>query len=307
LDALVDMMKEPTVPVIMAANTKSTKIKDLAKVCKTIEFSKTPERELLMFVSHVLDSEKLSLSPSEKIDAVKSSTGDIRAALNSIQSRVAGYLTASKDHPEIEISEALNRYFVSSSREGAAEALANADSSFPDPRFEGMNPDTRRKDMIMAIYSSIISSLDNKSRGEDSDHSDRIAQMLDLISRADIIVGRSGMSREWHLLKYVTPILSYGLYNLSRNLAIKYNQYSMPWPLMGPLLAKGQTSRKIIAVAAPRVHMSRAEFGSLMLPYLLLELKMLAKELDLREFAIANFGDESVAQLLTKTMEKALK
>jgi len=39
LDTLVDLVKEPTVPIIMAANEKSAKIKDLAKACKIIEFS----------------------------------------------------------------------------------------------------------------------------------------------------------------------------------------------------------------------------------------------------------------------------
>jgi len=58
LDALVEMLKEPTVPVIMAANEKSTKIKDLAKVSKAIEFDKIPSRELLMFVNHVLATEQ---------------------------------------------------------------------------------------------------------------------------------------------------------------------------------------------------------------------------------------------------------
>jgi replication factor C large subunit len=63
LDTLIDLMAEPTVPVIMAANAKSTKIKELAKACKTIEFSPVPPRLLLMFLEHVLSQEGKALGP----------------------------------------------------------------------------------------------------------------------------------------------------------------------------------------------------------------------------------------------------
>ncbi|HUG96395.1 MAG TPA: AAA family ATPase, partial [Nitrososphaera sp.] len=49
LDALVDLMKEPTVPMIMAANAKSAKIKELAKACKAVEFFLVPPRLLMLF------------------------------------------------------------------------------------------------------------------------------------------------------------------------------------------------------------------------------------------------------------------
>src|ERR1700758_3161629 len=46
LESIVKMMKEPTIPVVMAANTQdSTKIKQLAKVCKIVKFNPVPPRE----------------------------------------------------------------------------------------------------------------------------------------------------------------------------------------------------------------------------------------------------------------------
>src|SRR5437899_1851387 len=50
IESIVKMMKEPTIPVIMAANTQdNTKIKLLAKVCKIVKFKPVPPRELTMF------------------------------------------------------------------------------------------------------------------------------------------------------------------------------------------------------------------------------------------------------------------
>ena len=52
LDTLINLMKEPTVPVIMAANKKSLKIMKLAKACKIVEFRPVPPRLLLLFLDH---------------------------------------------------------------------------------------------------------------------------------------------------------------------------------------------------------------------------------------------------------------
>ncbi|HJS68508.1 MAG TPA: AAA family ATPase, partial [Nitrososphaera sp.] len=107
LDTLVDLMKEPTVPVIMAANAKSTKIKDLAKACKAVAFSPVPPRLLMLFLDHVLQGEGVKLGPGDRISLVNNSRGDIRSMLNSAQSRAAGYATVSnRDMVDIDIADA---------------------------------------------------------------------------------------------------------------------------------------------------------------------------------------------------------
>lgn len=305
LEALTEMMKEPTVPVIMAANEKSAKIKDLAKVCKTIEFSRIPPRELQMFLDHVLIVEGRSLGPGDKRAAITTSGGDVRALLNNAQSRAAGYATGSKSAPELEISHALNRYFSSTSMEEAIGSFLAADASYPDPRFEGMSPELRRKDMIAALFSSILSSLASMEKDRDG-KTDNMAPMLDIISKADMVVGRAGSNREWALLKYVAPMLSQGLYELTRNKGIKYSQYSLPWPLMGPLFARGQTTRKLAAALAPATITSRRICSAAVLPYLLQVLARHEPKVDIECFALENFGDESVAESLVKVMERKL-
>lgn len=294
LDLLVDMMKEPTVPVIMAANAKSAKIKDLAKVCKTVEFAPVPPRLLLMFLEHVLAGEGKKLGPGDKISIVNNSGGDIRTLLNSAQSRVAGYATASnKDVTDMDIQVAVNGYFAASGREQAAQFLARADASFPDPRYEGMNPESRRKDMIGALFSTIVSS----HAGQE------IADMLDVLSRADVVVGRVGRNRQWRLLRYVTPMLAHGLYEKSRGKGIRYNQYSMPWPVMGPMFARSQTVRKLASIIGPATHVSKRTCSWLVLPHLVRE--MINEKADPVEFAKTNFGDESVGESLAKEIERA--
>ncbi|MEP0824942.1 MAG: AAA family ATPase [Nitrososphaera sp.] len=294
LDVLIDLMKEPTVPVIMAANAKSTKIKDLAKVCKTQEFSPVPPRLLMLFLDHVLQSENVKLGPGDKISIVNNSRGDIRSMLNSAQSRVSGYATVSnKDIVDIDIADAVNGYFNAETVEQATQFIANADASYPDPRY-GASPEDRRKDMIAALFSSIVSS---KIGQED------LAHMLDVLSKADMMVGRANARREWRLLKYVNSIIAAGLYERSRKKAIKYTQYAMPWPVMGPIFARSQSTRKILAELAPALHTSKSSAGSFALPYFI---RLLIEEkIDPIEFSVDNFGDESVGESIAKEIEKA--
>jgi replication factor C large subunit len=297
LDTLVDLMKEPTVPVIMAANEKSTKIKDLAKVCKKMEFSPVPPRLLMLFLDHVLQKEGAKLGPGNKMSLVNNSGGDIRSLLNSTQSRVAGYATGSnKDVAEIDIAEAINGYFNSDNAEQAMTFISKADSSYPDPRYTVMTPEVRRKDMIGALFSSIVSSH--------ADH-DSLASMLDVLSKVDVHVGRANAGRHWSILRYIDKMVSGGLYEISRNRGVKYTQYSLPWPAMGPIFARSQSTRKILSELAPAVYTSKSAAGSTVLPYFIRFL--IEDKIDPVEFAIDNFGDESVGESMSKEMQKVGK
>ena len=294
LDILVNLMKEPTVPVIMAANIKSTKIIDLAKACKAVEFSPVPPRLLMLFLDHVLKCEGVELGPGDKISIVNNSRGDIRSMLNSAQSRASGYATVSnKDMIVIDIAEAINNYFNAGSIEQATQFISKADASYPDPRY-GESPEERRKDMLAALFSSIVSSH--------LEHHD-LTSLLDVLSRADMMVGRANTSREWRLLKYVSRIIASGLYKKSRQKGIKYSQYAMPWPVMGPIFARSQSTRKILGEVAPAFHTSRSSAGSFSLPYLIRI--MIDEKVDPVDFAVETFHDESVGESIAKEIEKA--
>lgn len=295
LDALVDLIKEPTVPVVMAANERSEKMKALAKGCKVVEFSPVPPRLLLLFLSHVLEKEKARLGPGDRVSVVVNSGGDIRALLNSAQSRVAGYATVSnKDVTEVDIEDAVNGYFSASDMAQAAQTLARADASFPDPRYEAMSPDARRRDMVSALYSSIVSShLDN----------DSLADLLDALSKVDMVVGRVSRNRQWSLLRYVRDMLSESLFARSRGKGIKYSQYAMPWQVMGPVFARSQTTRKLASAIGPATNVSRRTASTYVLPYLARVL--IDEKVDPAEFAMTNFGDESIGESLAKEIERA--
>jgi replication factor C large subunit len=295
-ESLVKMMKEPTIPVIMAANTQdNAKIKQLAKVCKIIKFNPIPPRELAMFLEHVLQSHNKELNTEEKILIVNRSRGDIRSLLNSLQGKVAGYNVMREDIFEIDIAGAINGYFSSSSLQEAKTFLSHANARYSDPRF-GMSSDERRKDKINALFSSIVSSR----IGYDS-----MTALLDVLSEADVIVGRIGKNRRWSLLKYLDNIIAYGLFEKSRNKGIKYNQYSFVWPVMAPIFSRGQSIKILLSNIAEKTHMSKSIFGLFYLPYLVQI--MVYNRVDPQEFARILNLDEKAGETLAREMDRRVR
>ena len=291
IDSLINIMKEPTIPVIMAANTKNTKIKDLAKICKVIELNSIPPRLLMLFLDHVLKEEKEQLSLDDKVSVVNNSKGDIRSMLNNAQSKCAGYNSTHGDTFEIDIAEAINGYFSTSGLEEAKNFLSQADATYLDPRF-GMSAGERRKDMINALFSSIVSSpIDLEG----------LADALAVLSKIDVIVGRIGQNRYWRLMKYLDVMIAYGLFSSTRKKGIKYNQYGVIWPLMNPIFVRAQYMKNLLSDLSKQTHVTKSIFGSIYFPYLL---QILAdKKIDPREFSNISNLDEKSGEALTKEMD----
>jgi len=130
-----------------------------------------------------------------------------------------------------------------------------------------------------------------------------MAPLLDTLSKVDIIVGRIGRNRQWSLLKYLDNIVSYGLFEDSRNKGIKYSQYSMIWPVMAPIFARAQSLRGLLSNLAKAAHTSRSTFGSFYFPYMIQVL--LDNKVDPNRFARFSNLDENAVETLAKEMERA--
>ena len=295
IDSIVNMMKEPTIPVIMAANKHDTKLKELAKVSKVISFNPVPPRLLMLFLDRIIKKEKMNLSSEEKNSIVYNSRGDIRSLLNNAQSKSFGYEGVRPINFQIDIATAIEGFFSSDRAEIAREFLLNADATYQNPRF-GMSTEERRKDKLNALFSSVVSSRIDP---------DSLAAILDILSKADIIVGRVGENRQWSLLKYIDNIIAYGLFDTTHYKQIKYNQYSMSWPVMGPIFIRGRSMKNLLSEMAYETHTSKSVFGSLYFPYLIQI--MIDNKIDPYEFAEHSNLDEKTGEALAKEIDRTKK
>ena len=261
--ALVDILKEPTVPIVLAANSDdSDKMKSIKKVVKTIQFKKIPPRLLRVYLENILKKQSATLSPGSLIKVIDKSKGDIRSMINLTQSLVTGFNPQTeKTFENINVEDGVNAFFKANSIEEARSVLYS------------MQIDPREK--INAFYSSIITSeLD----------SDTLAKYLKVLSEADMLFGRIMKTQNWRLLRYLNDILIKLYQNDDR---IRYAKYNLSWPLLNRIRWDGAKIKSLSSVMAKKLHLSSSSFVTLCLPFVLFCIKNKTLELELEE----TFGD----------------
>ena len=259
VEALVEILKEPTVPIVLAANSDtSDKMKAIKKVTTTIKFRPLPPRLLRFYLEEILRREGTSLKIGNIIKLVIDSRGDMRSMLNSVQALVTGF------EPQIDrsfettnVEDSINAFFKAKSPD---EARAILYSLRIDPR-----------EKINAFYSSVITSPISK---------DLLKEMLDVISEADVLYGKIVRNQEWRLLRYLDSIL---LRLYKEGVPIRYSQFNLPWAMLNRLRWDGRAIKELATSMAKRMHVSRSTFSTFYLPYLLYCIKNKTLEIDLAD------------------------
>jgi len=262
-EALIKILKEPTVPIVIAANSDtSTKMKSIKKATKTIYFRPLPPRLLRLHIENILKMEGEKLSPGSLIKIIADSRGDIRSMINSAQALVGGFNPQTgKSFEILDVESGVNAFFKANSLDEARSVIYS------------MSIDPREK--INAFYSSIITS--NLSQQD-------MAKMLEVISKADMLYGKIFKTQEWRLLRYLDSILL-GLYK--KGTSVRYSQYNLSWPILNRLRWDGRSLKSLAKVMAKKFHISTSTFATFYLPYILFMIKNKKLELEVEE----SFGD----------------
>lgn len=256
-EALIQILKEPTVPIILAANSDSSeKMKSIKKVVKTIYFKPIPPRLLRVYLQNILKKESAKLSPGSLIKVIDNSRGDIRSMINLTQSLVTGFNPQTEQSFEnINVEDGINAFFKAKSLDEARSVLYS------------MQIDPKQK--IDAFYSSIITSnIDNKS----------LAYFLNILSKADVLYGKIMRTQNWRLLRYLNEILIELYKNDDR---IRYSQYNLSWPLLNRIRWDGKKIKALSLLMAKNLHLSSSAFITLCFPYLLFCIKNKKLEIEL--------------------------
>ena len=270
VEALINILKESTVPIILAANNHSSdKMKKIKKSVTTIELRPLSPRLLLLHMNTILQKENAKISPGKLMKLITDSNGDIRSMINSAQALVTGFEPPTeKSFEALDVEEGINAFYKAKSIDEARSILYS------------MHIDPREK--INAFYSSVITS---KLSAND------LEKFLSIISEADILYGRIMKTQQWRLLRYLDSILL-GLY--TNNSGVRYSQYNLSWPLLNRLRWDGSKIKSITKLLAKKMHVSSSTFSTLYLPYILFCMKNDSLDLEL---------DESFDELIEKEIE----
>ena len=265
--AIVQILKEPTVPIVLAANTDSSeKMKSIKKVAKTIDLKPLSPKLLRLYLNKILQLEGVKVDSDSLAKLVTKSRGDIRSMINFTQARVTGFdPPTDRSFETLDGEEGINAFYKANSIDEARSVLYS------------LRIDPREK--INAFYSSIITSKISI---------DDMEIFLRVISEADMLYGKIMKTQQWRLLRYLDATLL-GLYK--KDIPIRYSKYNLSWQLLNRLRWDGTKIKSIIGSLAKTMHVSKSTFSTLYFPFLLYCMKNKKIDLEL---------DESLEEIVEK-------
>ena len=265
--AIVQILKEPTVPIVLAANTDSSeKMKSIKKVAKTIDLKPLSPKLLRLYLNKILQLEGVKVDSDSLAKLVTKSRGDIRSMINFTQARITGFdPPTERSFETLDVEEGINAFYKANSIDEARSVLYS------------LRIDPREK--INAFYSSIITSKISI---------DDMEIFLRVISEADMLYGKIMKTQQWRLLRYLDATLL-GLYK--KDIPIRYSKYNLSWQLLNRLRWDGTKIKSIIGSLAKTMHVSKSTFSTLYFPFLLYCMKNKKIDLEL---------DESLEEIVEK-------
>jgi replication factor C large subunit len=262
VDFIRDAVKKSESPVVMAANDPdSDEVRKLGSSTTKIEFRRPEAPEVEKRLVEIARKERASAGRDEVKAMAKAANGDLRAAINFLQSGIP----AAKDE-ELTAAEAVNAFFDAQDERSALRALR----SYPG------QPREKVRDIFTAVSRSRV-------------HEERKADAMDVLSRADVLMGRMIRGRNWRLLRYLDSMLAAELLRALGDGGPRYTLDVVPWPLQLRIWNDSRKLKDIAALAGKRVGISQKGFLVEDMPYLLwlcadVEFRRkLLKSLDLEE------------------------
>jgi len=246
--------------VMAANNPESDEVRKLGSATTKIEFRRPDGKEVEGRLQEIAQKEKLTAERETVARIALAANGDLRAAINFLQSGIP----AQKDE-ELTPSESVNLFFEARDEKSALRALR----AYPG------QPRDKIKDLFTAVTRSRV-------------HEERKARALEVLSRADVVMGRIMKGRDWRLLRYLDPLLAYELWRALGDGGPRYTLDAVPWPLQVRIWNDSRKLKDIARLVGKRTGSSQKAALVADVPYIVL----LCSQREFREELVRSLGLE---------------
>ena len=242
VDFIKGAVKQSQSPVVMAANDpESDEVRKLGSATTRIEFRRPEAQEVQRRLEKIARMEKVSIAADEIAKIAQAANGDLRAAVNFLQSG-----TPARKDEEMTASESVNAFFDAADEKAALRALR----AYPG------QPREKLRDIFTAVSRSRV-------------HEERKAGALDVLSRVDVVMGRMMKGKDWRLLRYLDPMLASELWRALGDGGPRFTLDAVPWPLQVRIWNDSRKLKDIAAMAGRRLGISQKGFLVEDMPYLI--------------------------------------
>ncbi|UNQ74223.1 replication factor C large subunit [Infirmifilum sp. NZ] len=257
LDAILDLINKTRYPVVLTANDPwDPKLKDLREACKLIEFKKIGKREIIRVLEEICSREGIQCDREVLSAIADNAKGDLRAAINDLQTIAMGRRSVSLADLQIlgERAEQENMFEIVRT----VLTAKTPEQALSVTRLPSLD------------YEMLIQWLSENIIAQYTPSYTAIADAYDALSLADIYLARMKREQMWALLPYVLELMTAGVASSRERPPFKFVKYSFPEKLR--ILSRYKTKREkfteVARAAAKKLHVSTATFATEFLPYL---------------------------------------
>jgi replication factor C large subunit len=284
MEYIIELLDKPPVPIVLTANDESNEnILKLSKKVILIKFQKVPLRLIEIYLKHVCEKEGKQVDKNVLQKVVERSNGDVRNALNMLQTVVdASNLLDELDFMKDESVSKMEAIIALVSGEDKEVALK---------KFSQMDADIEEKLKIM-FYSILASNLDKITR----------TKALKAISDIDVLRSRIQKTQEWRMARWYDMYFVEKIFNPDIRRGFRYSEEEPLWELKLKYWTELKIFKEIKERVNQRYHVSVGEFSLYYIPCMI----SLAK----RDFSIISeylkyvgFGDNFLSYIEKKVKE----
>lgn len=288
LPELIGLISKTSFPIIITSNDIwQQKFSLLRKFCQIINVKELKESHIIEIINEILEKEN-KLLKKETINIIaKNSRGDVRSALNDLQTAIS----LGEQTLELELSER-------EKEESIFDALKKVFQSTPNPELINSYDNVSMELDEIALW--IEENIPMEYQGN------ALVKAYESLSKADIFRGRIYRQQHWRFLVYQNFFLSAGISYASKLKSNKFVSYKRPSRILKIWLANQKNAKKksIMSKYAEISHMSKKKAMKENFYLSLIINKATEEELDLdekeREYIQEKRGAIIVANKLNK-------
>ena len=291
LPLLISLIEETSFPIIITANDIwKKKFSSLRKKCQIVDLKFLRDGEIIDIIRNVLEKEEKKLRGDTIFMIAKNVRGDVRAALNDLQSV---FNLGEEDY----ISDISER----EKKESIFDSLKKI--------FQG---ETNRE--TIRIFDSLDMTLDETLLWLEENipleyQGNALTSAFDALSKADIFKGRIYRQQYWRFLVYENFFLSAGISSAKKLKSSRFVPYKRPTRILKIWMANMRNAKmkSIIEKYARLCHMSKkkAMKDKYLLPFILDNLdKSTIKKMDLDEKEIEYINKKKVDFIVLNNLNR---
>lgn len=257
LQTVLELINVSKHPVVLTANNPwDPRLRSLRELCVMIEFKKLGKRDIIKALAEICRREGIECSREVLSAIVDHSKGDLRAAINDLQSIAEGRKRITLKDLEIlgYRAEQADMFTIVRRILTARNPLqARLVLSYPSLDYE----------MLMQWLNENIPYQYSPSLVA-------IADAYDALSKADVFLGRAKRRQKWTLLSYALELMTVGVASAREKPPFKFVKYSFPQriKLLSATKKTREARNRVASLIGKAVHVSRRTALLEVLPYI---------------------------------------